>query len=306
MDSRDRKKESQKVIWVGFWLNAVLSAVKLAAGIYGHSRAVVADAIHSVSDIVTDVVVLMGVRTGNKPEDETHHYGHGKFETLSAFFLGIFLVAVGIGICFSGIKTLGVFYRNGLLPRPGWIAFYAAFASILIKEALFHYTLKVGKKYNSDAMIANAWHHRSDAFSSIGTTVGVLGAIALGEKWRILDPLAALIVSGFIIKIGVTIFLNSINELLEKSLDPHTEDRIFQIIAATDGVMNPHRLRTRKIGDRIAIDIHIEVKREKNVVQAHAIATMVEKNLRESFGKGSFVSVHIEPADYRNETGDQP
>jgi cation diffusion facilitator family transporter len=304
MESSQRYQQSARVIWIGLWLNAVLSMIKLAAGILGHSRAVVADAIHSVSDIVTDVVVLLGVKTGNKPEDETHHYGHGKFETVSAFFLGIFLVIVGVGICLSGIKTLGVFYRHGNLPRPGWIAFYAAFVSILVKEGLFHYTLKVGKNCNSDAIIANAWHHRSDAFSSIGTTLGVLGAIVLGEKWRILDPIAALIVSALIIKIGITIFIDSINELLEKSLDPKTEDRILQVIAATDGVINPHRLRTRKIGDRIAIDIHIEVEKEKNVVQAHAIATMVENNLRESFGKGSFVSVHIEPANYRDESGE--
>lgn len=305
MEPNQRYKESSRVIWIGLWINAFLSVLKLLAGIFGRSRAVVADAVHSVSDIVTDVVVLLGVKTGNRPEDETHHYGHGKFETVSAFFLGIFLVIVGLGICISGVKTLILFSRSGSFPRPGWIAFYAALTSIFIKEILFHYTLRVGISCKSDAIIANAWHHRSDAFSSIGSTVGVLGAIVLGEKWRILDPVAALIVSGFIIKIGVSIFLNSINELLEKSLDPKTEERIFEIIAGTKGVLNPHRLRTRKIGDRIAIDIHVEVDRDNNVVQAHAIATLVENNLRGSFGMGSFISVHIEPENYREGSGEK-
>ena len=263
----------------------------------GRSGAMIADSVHSLSDFATDVVVLLGFQVVKKPVDKSHDYGHGKFETLVTTIIGLGLLWVGGAILWVGTKKIVQTTYGHALNKPGWIAFYAAIISIAVKEWLYQYTVIVGKKINSQAIIANAWHHRSDALSSVGTMLGIGGAILLGEKWRVLDPIAAIIVSFFIIQVAISISAGSINELLEASLNEETEKEILQIIKNTPGAQQPHSMKTRKIGNNIAIDIHVKVDKFLNVVQAHDIATLVEERLKDSFGRGTFISVHIEPMD---------
>ena len=194
----DRFKQAGIIIWIGFFSNLALTLLKLIAGILGRSAAMLADGIHSVSDIITDLVIVGSLKVAARPSDGNHKYGHGKVETLAAAFVGIVLFAVGAGILYSGANKIIGHFGDAPLQRPGMIAFYAALLSIGIKEALFHFTLARGEKLNSTVLIANAWHHRSDVYSSLGTLLGIGGAIFFGRQWVILDPIAAIIVSFFI------------------------------------------------------------------------------------------------------------
>ena len=214
-----RKKEIMRVTLLGSFANFVLLVFKFVAGIWGHSSAMIADAVHSLSDFVTDIIVLLFVNISSKPKDESHDYGHGKYETLATSIVGIVLLCVGFGLFWEGANKIYDFYFKGIpLESPGMIALVAALISIVIKELLYHITVWVGRKQNSQVVIANAWHHRSDAFSSIGTALGIGGAILLGDNWRVLDPLAAVIVSLFIVKVALQLVIPAINDLLEKSL----------------------------------------------------------------------------------------
>ena len=250
-----REREIYKVTLVGSLVNILLVVCKFAAGFGGKSAAMIADAVHSLSDLITDLIVIVFVRISSKPEDKGHDYGHGKYETQATFLIGAALLAVGVGICWSGIESIISFAKGEALQSPGWIALAAAIVSVVSKEILFHYTRLVGKRCNSPAVIANAWHHRSDAFSSIGTAVGIGGAILLGESWRVLDPLAAVIVSFFIVQVAVKQLKACIDELLERSLPDDIEQEITQTVLSLDGVSQPHHLRTRRIGSHYAIDI---------------------------------------------------
>ncbi len=290
-----RSSKASHVTWVGLFINIVLTSFKLMAGIAGKSAAMIADAFHSLSDFGTDIVVLFGFRIVDKPIDKSHDYGHGKVETLASVIIGVVLFAVGVKICWAGLFEVYKFYQGQLIPRPGMIALYAAIISIISKEWLYRYTLKVGKDIRSQAVIANAWHHRSDAFSSIGTMVGIGGAIILGEKWRILDPIAAVVVSFFIIKTAIAISMEGFNELLEASLSDKTENEILDIVHSVPGASIPHNLKTRKIGNCIAMEMHIKVDKDLNITEGHDIATKVEKKIKETFGGDVFVSIHIEP-----------
>jgi cation diffusion facilitator family transporter len=291
----ERKREADRVTWLGFFTNLGLTALKMLAGILGNSGAMIADAVHSISDFATDIVILGSFAIVDKPSDQSHDYGHGKFETLATMIISVSLFFVGIGIFYSGAHTIWHTFKGEPLEAPGLVAFFAALASILVKEWLYHYTVASGKKINSQAVIANAWHHRSDAFSSIGTAIGIGGAILLGEKWRILDPIAAVIVSLFIIKVGWDIAKGSVSELLECSLSEKDKQSILSIVSAFSGVSNPHNLRTRRIGNTIAVDIHIRVTPTMTVAQAHSLTTKIEKGIRQAFGEKSFVSIHVEP-----------
>lgn len=291
----ERTHSANRVTWVGFFVNLVLTAFKLAAGIIGHSGAMIADAVHSLSDFGTDIVVLASFRLVDKPADKSHDYGHGKYETLATAIIGVALLAVGIGILWTGASKICHNLMGERLEAPGSIAFVAAIISIVVKEWLYRYTLKVGKSISSQAVIANAWHHRSDAFSSFGTMIGIGGAIALGDKWRVLDPIAALIVSFFIIKVAIEISYKSVKELTEESLDEAVETEITRIASSLHGVSDPHNLRTRRIGTDIAVDLHVRVDPEMRVSDAHAISVRIEEALREKFGKATFISIHIEP-----------
>lgn len=253
-ESTMREREIYRVTIVGSIVNFLLLVFKFFAGIAGHSAAMLADAVHSLSDFITDIIVILFVRLSAKPEDEGHDYGHGKYETLATVIIGIFLVFVGFGIFWNGASSIYRFFQGETLQEPGRIALMGAIASIIFKEILYQYTAFKGRKLNSQAVIANAWHHRSDAFSSIGTALGIGGAILLGDQWRILDPAAAVIVSFFIMKVAVGLLIPCVDELLEKSLPSEVEEKILETILSFPGVTSPHHLRTRRIGSYCAIE----------------------------------------------------
>ena len=290
-----RHKQANRATWIGFFSNLALTVFKLTAGILGHSSAMIADAIHSVSDFVTDLVVVGSLKVASRPSDGNHKYGHGKVETLATAMVGMVLALVGLGILFSGAKNIYAHFRIEPLESPGIIALVAALISILIKELLYRYSLGVGKRINSPVVIANAWHHRSDAYSSIGTVLGIGGAIYLGPRWVILDPLAAILVSFFILKVAFSITRESLAELIETSLPSTQEKEILELAAGVEGVYNPHNLKTRKIGSDIAIDLHINVKRNLNVEEAHNITDELEDRYRRKYGPDTHIAVHTEP-----------
>ncbi len=292
---KSRTHIAQKATWRGFIINLFLSIGKLMAGIIGHSTAMIADAVHSFSDSGTDIVVLGFVRVSERESDQNHKYGHGKFETFATLLISFALLFIGIGICWSGIQNIIKSLSGQLLVKPSNMVLAAAFISIIIKEWLYQYTLKVGKSINNQAVIANAWHHRSDALSSIGTFLGVGGAIFLGEKWRILDPMAGMIVSFLIIHIAIKIGLPSAKELMEAALPDEIENEILLIVNKTPGVKGSHRLKTRKIGNIYAIDIHIKMDGELSLTESHDIATVVEQKLYKKFGNKTHINIHMEP-----------
>lgn len=290
-----RERELYKVTLAGSLVNLTLVACKLLAGMAGHSAAMIADGIHSLSDLATDIVVLVFVRISGKPEDKKHDFGHGKYETLGTLLIGAALFLVGMGILWEGCGSIYRYLSGEPLDSPGYIALWAALVSIVSKELVFHYTRRAGVKYHSPSVIANAWHHRSDALSSIGTALGIGGAILLGESWRVLDPLAAVVVSLFILKVAVQLLTPSLNELLECSLPEEVEQQIIERAQEVNGVSQPHKLRTRQIGNRYAIDLHVRMDGRLSLFEAHDKATQVERKLRESFGNGTFINIHIEP-----------
>lgn len=296
MEVQNRKKEIMKITLLGSVCNFILLVFKFVAGTLGHSSAMIADAVHSLTDFVTDIIVLLFVNISSKPKDEGHDYGHGKFETLATSIIGIVLLCVGIGLFWEGMnKIIGFYFRGEALESPGMIALIAALISIVVKEALYQYTVIVGKRQNSQAVIANAWHHRSDAFSSIGTALGIGGAILLGDNWRVLDPLAAVIVSVFIVKVAFQLVIPAINDLLEISLPKEVEEEILSVILETPAVKNPHNLRTRRIGNDFAIEVHIRVDGNTTVTRAHELMCEIEKRLRDRFGSGTHIALHVEP-----------
>lgn len=291
----NREKKIFKVTIVGALCNVVLVAFKFVAGIVGNSAAMVADAVHSLSDFVTDVIVLVFVKISNKPHDDEHRYGHGKFETLATVLVGLVLIGVGMKILMAGVKDIYSFFNGEMLDSPGYIALIVALLSIVVKEGLYHYTLRVGKRENSQVVVANAWHHRSDALSSIGVAVGVGGAILLGEKWQVLDSVAAVIVSVFILRSALQIMKPGFDELMEKSLPRDVEKRIEEIILSFDGVSQPHNLRTRRIGNYCAVDVHIRMDGWITLSEAHEKTTEIEGALKEYLGEGAYIYIHMEP-----------
>lgn len=290
-----REKEIYRVTIAGSIVNAVLLVFKFVAGIWGHSAAMLADAVHSLSDFVTDVIVILFVRISNKPQDKGHDYGHGKYETLATAIIGILLLLIGFGILWNGASSIWLFMKGKPLEAPGMVALVAALVSIVSKEVLYRYTAMKGKSLNSQAVVANAWHHRSDAFSSIGTAVGIGGAILLGEKWRVLDPIAAVVVSLFIMKVAVRLLLPCIDELLEKSLPDEVEREIEQALLSFPGVSEPHHLRTRRIGSYCAIEVHVRMDGGITLEEAHSTATAIERKLKALFGEGTLINIHVEP-----------
>ena len=295
MEATNREKSIYKVTWIGSIVNFLLLVFKFIAGFLGHSSALVADAVHSLSDFATDIIVIVFVKISGKPEDDDHRYGHGKYETLATALIGVALFAVGIGLLVSGATKVADVIKGVVLPAPSMIALVAAAVSIVAKEILYRYTVRVGKNLNSQAVVANAWHHRSDAFSSIGTLIGIGGAILLGEKWRILDPLAAIVVSAFIIKVAADLLKPCVDELLERSLPAETEKRILDIIASFPEVSSPHHLRTRRIGNHIAIEVHLRMDGKTSLEDAHTVATNVERHLKAEFGPDTHIGIHMEP-----------
>lgn len=295
MQEKLRSHEAKKVTFIGSLVNIFLTSLKIAAGFIGHSNAMVADGIHSLSDLLTDAVVLISFKFTEKPEDENHNYGHGKFETLATSVIGIFLFIVGFEILKNGALNIWQVIKGEGLPKPGMIALAAAVISIAAKELLYRYTYAVAQKIQSKSLVANAWHHRSDVFSSLGTFVGIGGAIILGERWTVLDPIASIIVSLMIFKVAFEILMPSLNELVETSLTEEEKSAIIQIILSCEGVLHHHELRTRRLGNRAVIEFYIHVDADLNIRKAHDISTEVEEKLKERFGGDAIITVHIEP-----------
>ncbi len=291
----NRQKEIYKVTIVGSICNFLLLVFKFVAGILGHSAAMIADAVHSLSDFVTDIIVLVFVRISGKPQDKDHDYGHGKYETLATAMIGAVLAFVGLGIMWNGLTAIWAYIKGEPLGEPGMLALVAALVSIALKEVLYRYTVYVGKRVDSQSVVANAWHHRSDAFSSIGTAVGIGGAVLLGPSWRVLDPIAAVVVSVFIIKVSFDLIGPTVDELMEKSLPEDVEDEILRAVVSVPGVSDPHNLRTRKIGNAYAVTIHVRMDGNLTVNQSHALTRTIESGIRKILGQGTFVSVHVEP-----------
>ncbi|MCK4766576.1 MAG: cation transporter [Candidatus Aminicenantes bacterium] len=303
MSKNERLNEALHVTKVGIFANLFLVVLKFAAGFWGRSSAVIADAVHSLSDFVSDIAVIAGLKLAEKPPDQDHKYGHGKFETLSAIFLSIILIFTGVGLFLAGGDRILKYLGGAALEKPGWIAVFAAFISILVKEFLYHYTVRIGRKIDSRSVIANAIHHRSDAISSVGALLGVGGAVILGENWRVLDPLASIIVSFFIIKVSLKIMKKSMDEMLEAALEKEVEDEILALAEGTAGVINPHNLRTRRIGSNIGVDLHIEVDGTLNIRDAHEISHTVEKKLLEKFDNRAFITIHVDPEEIKKSSG---
>ena len=295
MNTNAREKSIFRITWIGSIVNFLLLIFKFVAGFLGHSSALVADAVHSLSDFVTDIIVIVFVKISGKPEDEDHKYGHGKYETLATALIGLALFAVGVGLLAGGLTKVVEVIKGAILPAPSIVALIAAAVSIVSKEILYRYTVRVGKNLNSQAVIANAWHHRSDAFSSVGTLVGIGGAIFLGEKWRVLDPIAAIVVSAFILKVAIDLIKPCVDELLERSLPFETERQILDIITSFPEISSPHHLRTRRIGNNYAIEVHIRMDGQTTLEDAHTVATNIERRLKAEFGPETHIGIHMEP-----------
>ncbi|MCQ2319496.1 MAG: cation diffusion facilitator family transporter [Bacteroidales bacterium] len=298
MDDKAREKEIYKVTIIGGFANAILVIFKFVAGILANSAAMLADAVHSLSDFITDVIVLVFVKISNRPKDKSHDYGHGKFETLATLIIGVALLFVGVMIFYNGaIKIYECLWLGVRLESPGMLALWAAIASILIKEIVYQYTVRKGRRLNSQAVVANAWHHRSDALSSVGTALGIGGAIFLGDEWRILDPMAAVVVSVFILSVATKLFVRSLNELLEKSLPDDVENEIVAIVESFEMVKNVHDIRTRGIGNNIAVEMHVLMDGSLTLKETHDTTEAIEEKLREKFGENTHIAIHVEPVE---------
>ena len=295
MEIAKRERKIYRVTFMGGLVNVVLLVFKFVAGILGGSAAMIADAVHSLSDFASDIVVLVLVKLGSKPQDEDYDYGHGKFETLASVIIGLALLLVGVMLAYSGVVKIYHAFRGEELPQPGVIAFVAALVSIALKEWAFQFTVRVGRQVNSEAVVANAWHHRSDALSSIGTAVGIGGAILLGSQFSVLDPIAAVVVSFFIVKTAYGLISNALGELLEKSLSPDMEEEIKHIAESEESVSEVHHLQTRRIGNGIAIEMHVRIPGETTLYTAHQHATSIERKLKARFGEQTHIGLHVEP-----------
>jgi len=291
----ERNKEIYKVTLVGGAVNVFLVAFKFIAGIMGNSAAMIADAVHSLSDFITDIIVLAFVRISGKPQDKSHEYGHGKYETLALTLIGVALLAVAIWILYGGATKIATWLNGGRLEAPGMLALWAALLSIVLKEAVYRYSIIKARQLQSPAVEANAWHHRSDALSSVGTALGIGGAIFLGQRWTVLDPLASLVVGAFIVKVSVHLLRDGIGDLMEQSLPDEVEKEILQLVASVPDVEEPHDLRTRRIGNHYAIELHILVDGDITLREAHDKASAVEDLLKSHYGQDTHVAVHVEP-----------
>ena len=291
-NDNSRERTIYKVTLLGSFVNMLLVVIKFIFGILGCSAAMIADAVHSMSDLITDVIVVIFVKLSNKPQDEDHDYGHGKYETLATSLVGMALLFVGVMILYSGAENIYRAISGEVLRQPGLVALFAAIISVVLKEWAYRFTIRTGQKVNSQAVIANAWHHRSDAFSSIGTSLGIGGAIFLGDKWV---PIAAVIVSLFIIKTACVLIKRAFDELLEKSLPAEIEAQIMTLAEQEAGVSEIHNLRTRRIGNHIAMEMHLRMSGDTSLYIAHQRTCEIEKRLREHFGADTLINIHVEP-----------
>ena len=291
----EREKQIYRVTLVGSAGNALLVIFKFIAGVLGHSSAMIADAVHSLSDFITDIIVLVFVGISARPQDQSHDYGHGKFETLASLFISLALFGAAVGIIVSGAVKFAAWLGGADLASPGRLALWAALISILLKELMFRYTDRKGRELESSALTANAWHHRSDALSSIGAAIGIGGAVLLGGRWTVLDPLASIVVGGMLVKVAWEIMRPSLGELTDESLPEKTEEEILSVFHSFEDISEPHNLRTRRIGNRVAIEAHIRMDGAMPLRQAHDLSSRIENTLKERFGPQTIVTLHMEP-----------
>ncbi len=291
----ERARSADRVTIIGSIINALLIVIKLACGIIARSTAMIADSVHSLSDFATDIVVLIGMNISKKPLDSDHNYGHGKFETFSSLIIALVLIGAAIGIGYTAVLSIIDFVGGKQLPPPRLIVLIAAIISVITKELMYRMTIVTAKRINSRALIANAWHHRSDALSSVAVAIGVGAALILNEKWRVIDPILGVLIAIILIKTAIDIAKDAVNELLECSVNEDEKEILMKIIRKTNGVADPHNLKTRRIGSTIAVDVHIRVNPDLTVLESHTIATAVENGIKDEFGENSFVSVHVEP-----------
>lgn len=290
-----REKQIYRVTLWGSVVNALLIALKFAAGIIGNSAAMIADAVHSASDFITDIVVLAFVNVSNRPKDKSHDYGHGKYETLATTIIGAALLVVALYILIGGVSKVVSWTGGGTLSMPGILALWAALISILLKEGIFRYTIIWAKRLDSQALKANAWHHRSDALSSIASALGIGGAIIGGEGWAVLDPIASTLVGLVIAKVAIDLLRNGVGDLMEKSLPDDVEKEILEIAGSVPEVIRPHALRTRRIGNSYAIEMHILMDGNVSLYDAHSRASEIERRLKDRYGADTHVAIHVEP-----------
>lgn len=293
----DRTSKVTFVTLVGSVVNIVLTVFKILAGIIGRSTAMIADGIHSLSDLLSDIIVIVFVKISSKGRDKNHDYGHGKFETFATLIISLMLIVVAANLMSGGIGKIKAILGGEQVSSPGMIAFWAAVASIIFKEALYHYTIIQGKALNSPMMIANAWHHRSDAMSSIGSLIGIGGAIFLGNKFVILDPVTGCVISIFIFVMAVRMSVPAIKELLDVSLPDEVEERIEATAKTIPGVIELHELKTRREGPGIIMEGHLVLLSDISLKEAHNISKKVEESLRKEFGPETQISLHLEPED---------
>jgi len=283
-------RQVKLVTWVGMLVNILLSIFKIVAGYFGRSQTILADGFHSLSDTVTDVAIIVGVKYWCAPPDETHPHGHRRIETIITQFIGLALAAVAVGISYRAIVTLHEMHSQ----PPEMIALIAGLVSIASKEAIYRWTVFVGKKIRSSAVVANAWHHRSDAFSSIPAVIAV-GVARIFPSWSFVDHIGAIVVSLFILQAAWKIVWPSLKELADTGASPELINEIESIILSTGGVISVHKIRTRKIGHGYQVDLHIQVDGGITVVEGHNIAEETKANLIRKGPNILDVIVHLEP-----------
>jgi cation diffusion facilitator family transporter len=287
--------QAERATVLGALVNIILSLLKFVGGAAAGSGALVADGVHSLSDLATDVAVLLGLRAAQRPPDRNHAYGHGRYETLSALFVGVMLLAAAGGIAWHSIQRILYVAAGGVIGRPAPFAMVVAAVSIAVKEVMFHVTRRIGLAGGSPGVVANAWHHRSDAMSSVATFIGVAGAAYLGQEWSILDPAAAAVVAIMIGWVGLKAAVVALREMTDHALPSDDRETIRRIVLSVPGTSDPHNLKTRRLGSDVSIEVHFRVHGEISVNAGHDIASEVESRIKERFGISSTVITHVEP-----------
>lgn len=290
-----REKEIVHITLWGSVVNVALTTLKFVAGIMGCSAAMIADAVHSLSDLLTDFVVLLFVRISSRPADQKHPYGHGKYETLATTIVAMALLVAGGVLMLEGVEKIIAALRGEELTMPGRIALWAALISIASKELIYQLTMRVARRVDSSALEANAWHHRTDALSSVATAIGIGGALLFGGRWVILDPIAAVLVSLFILIAAAKLLYEAVEDLMEKRLPEEVEQQIRDIVAQDTEMSELHKLRTRRVGSVYSIDMHLRMSGDTSLYEAHRHSMLLEQRLREHFGQETLVTIHLEP-----------
>lgn len=288
----NEEKIAYKVSFISILGNIILTIIKFISGLIAHSQAMISDAVHSLSDVLSTFVVIIGIKISNKDADKSHPYGHERLECVAALILSIMLFITGIIIGYAGVIKI---VESNEIKTPGLLALTASIISIIIKEAMYQYTIKASKIINSGSLKADAWHHRSDALSSVGSFIGILGS-RLGFK--LLDPIASIIICLFIFKVSIDIFKDSIDKMIDKSCDEKTISKIIEIIDRRNDIRNLDDIKTRQFGNKIYIDIEISVDENMILKDAHEVAEKLHDEIEEKLPVVKHCMVHVNPYNY--------